>query len=81
MLANIKRLILVGAVATVGFGALPASAHERLDARDEPAASKLDNLILYADARLAFYGSEAPGAGCRERTSEKDRKSTARAEE
>jgi hypothetical protein len=70
MTTNLGHFSLIAAFAAALLGAASASAHERMESRDaEPVAtsSRLHNLVLAADARLAFYGSEAPGRGCRER--------------
>jgi hypothetical protein len=70
MPANLKLRSALGAT-ILALGAIPALAHDRLDpASAEPvgATAKLHNLVLYSDARLAFYGSETPRRGCRDRS-------------
>jgi hypothetical protein len=70
MTTNLRHGSLIATVAVALLGATSALAHDRMESRDaEPVAtnSRLHNLVLAADARLAFYGSESPGSGCRER--------------
>jgi hypothetical protein len=70
MTTNLRHFNLIAAFAVALLGAASASAQDRMESRDaEPVAttSRLHNLVLYADARLAFYGSESSGTGCRER--------------
>jgi hypothetical protein len=70
MTTNLRHFSLIAAFAAALLGAASASAHDRMESREaEPVAttSRLHNLVLYADARLAFYGTESSGRGCRER--------------
>ena len=70
MPAKIRLTSVLGA-ALLALAALPAAAHDRPEpAKAESVGSiaKLHTLVLYSDARLAFYGSEEPRpGGCRER--------------
>ena len=87
MPANIRLCALYTTLAALCSSAVPAVAHDRLDPADtEPVASsaKLHNLVLYSDARLAFYGSETPKSGCPDRSGhngEGDETSATRAED
>jgi hypothetical protein len=86
MPANIRLCALYTTLAALCSSAVPALAHDRLDPADaEPVATaKLHNLVLYSDARLAFYGSETPKSGCPDRSghnAEGEETSAARAEE
>jgi hypothetical protein len=70
MTTTLRHCSLIATVTIALLGGAAAGAHDRMEQREaEPAAtaSRLHNLVLAADARLAFYGSESPGRGCRER--------------
>ena len=79
----ISRLSFAGAFAVLTLGALPVCAHERSETSDTPtmaASAKLHNLVLYTDARLAFYGSESARTGsCRDRAPDSEAQAEAAA--
>jgi hypothetical protein len=71
---NLRKCGPLAAVAVLAFVAGPASANDRLETHESKPAtldSKVHTLVLYTDARLAFYASESPstGTGCREHSS------------
>ena len=73
MPAKIRLTSVLGA-ALLALAALPAAAHDRTepaDAETVGSTAKLHTLVLYTDARLAFYGSDEPRpGGCRERVND-----------
>ena len=72
---NLGKCGPFAALAALAFVAGPASANDRMDTHESKPAtldSKVHTLMLYTDARLAFYASESPSPGCREHSSSTD---------